>query len=67
MSTSVEFRCSECGRHIIQICGPDPATTFHLCAACLALPGWHNDPELRQRLDPDGPDGPENNQTGRQP
>jgi hypothetical protein len=50
-----EFDCTECGRHIIQICGPDPSTRFGLCAACLALPGWYKDPELRQRLDPDYP------------
>jgi hypothetical protein len=50
----IEFQCTECGRHIIQICGPPPADHFGLCAACLMLPGWHADPELRRRLDPEG-------------
>ena len=48
---SGEFDCSECGRHIIQICGP--VNLFHLCAACMTIPGWYKIPELRERLDPE--------------
>ena len=51
---AAEFTCTECGRHIIQICGPPPGTRFNLCAACLTIPGWHTIPELRERLDPEG-------------
>lgn len=47
-----EFDCSECGRHIVVICGP--VNEYRLCAACMMLPGWHDIPELRRRLDPDG-------------
>jgi hypothetical protein len=46
-----EFNCSECGRHIIQVCGP--VNEFALCAACLAFPGWYEEPELRRLIDPD--------------
>lgn len=45
-----EFDCIECGRHIIQFCGPSP---MKLCAACLTIPGWYRDPRLRAVLDPD--------------
>lgn len=44
-----EFDCNECGRHIIAICGPRLPT----CAACLALPGWFNDPKAARLIDPD--------------
>lgn len=52
MSDVTEFDCVECGRHIIQIGGP----TTRKCAACMALPGWFRDPELRERIDPDWSD-----------
>lgn len=42
------FRCSECRRMIIHVCGP--VVPFDLCGACLILPGWFRDPELRARL-----------------
>ena len=52
---AVEFDCCECGRHIIVLAGPmrEPP----LCAACLCLPGWVDDPELRAAIDPDTPAG----------
>ena len=46
-----EFDCVECGQHVIQF-GADldrPA----LCANCMTLPGWFNEPELRRILDPE--------------
>lgn len=46
-----EFDCVECGRHIVQIVGD--LDTPALCALCMTVPGWHDDPELRQRLDPE--------------
>lgn len=54
MSTAVpgeEFDCCECGRHIIIVCGgiPEPP----LCAACMMMPGWFSNPEVRAILDPD--------------
>jgi hypothetical protein len=45
-----EYDCSECGRHIVNILGPVP---FDLCATCISLPGWMDDPELVLVLDPD--------------
>ena len=47
-----EFRCCECRRLIVRLgvtAPPDP----RLCAECLFIPGWFNDPVLRRRLDPD--------------
>ena len=44
-----EFDCCECGRHIVVIAGP--VSEFHLCGACLMVPGWHEIPELRAVLD----------------
>ena len=50
-----EFDCSECRRHIVSICGPRPAVDgSDRCAACMSIPGWFNEPELRRILDPDG-------------
>ena len=43
------FTCRECGRLVItrgQL--PDPP----LCALCITLPGWHENPEIQVRLDP---------------
>ncbi len=45
-----EFNCSECGRLIVNMVGPVP---FDLCATCISLPGWMDDPELVRVLDPD--------------
>ena len=45
-----EFDCIECGRHIIVICAPPNMPA--LCAICITMPGWFNDPQLRERLDP---------------
>jgi hypothetical protein len=48
----IEFDCCECGRHIVAITvekTPEPP----LCAHCLHLPGWHEDPTLRAMLDPE--------------
>jgi hypothetical protein len=46
---SVEFECTGCGRQIFQFGGP----FTRKCAACTALPGWFNDPELAKRIDPE--------------
>jgi hypothetical protein len=47
----MEFDCVECGRHIIDVSGIviEPL----LCAHCLWLPGWFNDPVVVQLFDPD--------------
>lgn len=39
-----EFTCCECGAHIVRLDGvlPEPL----LCATCLFVPGWTNNPEL---------------------
>jgi ribosomal protein L37E len=47
---SVEYDCSECGRHIYQFGGPQTGR----CAACTTMPGWFRDPELAKRIDPEG-------------
>lgn len=39
-----EFDCIECGRHIIRIISE--LNTPKLCAMCMHLPGWFNDPLL---------------------
>lgn len=49
---SIEFICCECGRHIIAVALellPEPP----LCGACLHVPGWFKDPQLRRALDPE--------------
>jgi hypothetical protein len=48
-SPAHEFDCPECGRHIVQICGP----RMTLCAACQSVPGWFHDPAIARILDPD--------------
>ena len=50
-ATPVEFDCCECGVHVVRCDGhlPDP----RLCAECLMLPGWAEDPKLRSILRPD--------------
>lgn len=47
----VEFDCSECGRHIVMICGD--VTTPPLCGACLMIPGWLKIKAVREIIDPD--------------
>jgi hypothetical protein len=47
-----EFRCVECGRIISRV-PPLPPGALKLCSACLMLPGWFKDAELRRRIDPD--------------
>lgn len=53
---SEEFDCCECGRHIIRFI-PEPPGLVKLCAQCITLPGWFNDPELVAILDPEMPLG----------
>ena len=47
----VEFDCCECGHHIIAIVAekaPEPP----LCATCIALPYWFENPDLVKIIDP---------------
>jgi hypothetical protein len=46
---SVEYDCTECGRHIFQLGGP----LTRKCAFCTAMPGWFRDPDMAKRLDPE--------------
>jgi hypothetical protein len=48
-----EFTCRECGRLIFAFPRGWVAWFGELCATCQWLPGWHLDPQLRKRLDPD--------------
>jgi hypothetical protein len=45
-----DYTCAECGRDMIRLTGPDMS---NLCPACLMLPGWFRNPELRKHIDPD--------------
>jgi hypothetical protein len=48
----IEFECCECRRHIIAVAArqsPEPP----LCAECLFLPGWPDDPRLRAIFNPE--------------
>lgn len=47
----IEFTCCECRRRV-SVVGPgfEKIPEPPLCAACLMLPGWINDPFLRERL-----------------
>jgi hypothetical protein len=45
-----EFICAECGTPIWSAI-PLTATQPRLCATCISLPGWFEDPELRRILD----------------
>lgn len=45
-----EFDCAECGCHIVRIVAQP--TMPKLCAACIAAPGWFNDPIMAKALDP---------------
>jgi hypothetical protein len=47
---SDEYDCVECGRHIISV-GFNPRP---FCAACLTIPGWFRDLEMRRAIDPQG-------------
>jgi hypothetical protein len=56
-----EFDCLECGRHIVRFAPADAglAPRFRaadkapeLCAHCLFLPGWREDPRLVAIFDP---------------
>jgi hypothetical protein len=47
----IEFDCCECGRHIVAVI-PDKAPVPPLCAECLTVPGWHEDPKLCAIIDP---------------
>jgi hypothetical protein len=43
----VEFDCCECGVHVVAVATekvPEPP----LCAMCLHMPSWFEDPELRK-------------------
>ena len=43
----IEFDCCECRQHVVAIVAekaPEPP----LCALCVSLPGWHEDPKLRR-------------------
>lgn len=50
LHADIEFDCAECGRHILQLCGPSMAP---LCSLCTMLPGWFQDPEAAKLLDPE--------------
>lgn len=48
----IEFDCCECNRHIVAIVldkPPEPP----LCAACLTIPGWHEDAVIAKIIDPE--------------
>lgn len=50
-----EFTCCECSRRIISFgYGSDKPPEPRLCAACLMMPGWMDEPLLRERLGPLG-------------
>jgi len=49
---SVEFDCCECGRHIVAVC-LDIVPCPPLCAHCIALPSWFEDPQLVRIIDPE--------------
>jgi len=49
-NTSRNFTCSDCGRGIWQLCGPNLGD---VCAACLMMPQWWLDPNLARQIDPD--------------
>ena len=40
------FTCVECGRSIIAIVWPKGQP--NICAACLTVPGWFRDPQVRR-------------------
>lgn len=48
----IEFDCCECRTHVVAIVlekPPEPP----LCATCIALPGWYEDPIMRRMLGAD--------------
>lgn len=46
-----EFDCAECGIHVVRIV-EHPNEQITLCAFCLSVPGWFNDPQLAKTFDP---------------
>jgi DNA-directed RNA polymerase subunit RPC12/RpoP len=44
------FDCVECGRHVLRFA---PAPDVKLCANCVSMPGWFEDPEVCALFDPD--------------
>jgi hypothetical protein len=48
----IEFDCVDCGRHIYNF-GIEKTPEPPLCATCLHLPNWFDDPKLRKILDPE--------------
>lgn len=51
MNDAREFVCVECGSPIWRAIPLTP-TEPRLCAACVMVPGWIDDPRLRAVLDP---------------
>jgi hypothetical protein len=51
--THDEFVCMSCRRLIQSFPAFLPPGADGLCGMCLHAPGWHNDPDLRDILDPD--------------
>jgi hypothetical protein len=47
-----EFICTECGAHVITIVEDKPPYGA-ICAHCLHMPGWFNDPQLVAIFDPE--------------
>lgn len=45
----IEFDCCECTTHVVDVIRDKPPEP-PLCALCLHLPGWHEDPKLRAIL-----------------
>lgn len=51
----IEFDCCECRAHVVDVikeAPPEPP----LCATCLHMPGWYEDPALRRTLGAHLPD-----------
>jgi hypothetical protein len=51
--THDEFVCRGCRRLIFSFPPDSPAVSQGLCGMCVSLPGWFDDPELRDILDPE--------------
>lgn len=47
-----EYVCVECGRTLIRF-PPFGPGAIRMCGACIALPGWFRDPDLRRYIDRD--------------
>ncbi len=50
----IEFDCCDCGIHVVAII-PEKAPEPPLCAMCLFVPGWFEDPQLVAMIDPRRP------------